>query len=135
MPVPKGRTNNPHGRPKKNNSLTELLERYGNRKVKIPEDKLSNLDYKEMDGMKLKDALAKRLWQLAIFEKDVPSIKYIFDRIDGKPAIQLITGVDRGEITVLQAAQKELFKEEELSGVQNEGYLEPTEEASASVSQ
>ena len=133
MPLKKGQTNNPHGRPRKDNSLTELLSRYGNKKVKIPEEKKDNPDYKEMDGMKLKDALAKRLWQLAIFEKDVPSIKYIFDRIDGKPVHTLVTEVDRGDMTVFRAAQKELFSKEELDESQNEGYLEPPEETGTSA--
>ena len=131
MPLRKGQTNNPHGRPRKDNSLTELLARYGNKKVKIPEEKKHNEEYKEMEGMKLKDALAKRLWQLAVFEKDVTSIKYIFDRIDGKPIHTLVTDIDRGDMTVFTAAQKELFNEEELSESQNEGYLEPPEEAGA----
>jgi len=135
MPLRKGQTNNPHGRPRKNNSLTELLARYGNKKVKIPEDQIHNPDYKEMDGMKLKDALAKRLWQMAVFGKDVPSIKYIFDRIDGKPIHTLITEVDRGDMTVVKATQKDLFAEEDLEGAQDEGYLEPPEETSASSSE
>jgi len=128
MPLSKGQTNNPHGRPRKDTSLTEVLAKYGNKKVKLPEHLKENEDLKELEGMKLKDALAKKLWQLAIFEKEIPAIKYIFDRIDGKPINTLITETDRGDMTVFKAIQKELFDMEELEGDQDEGYLEPPEE-------
>jgi hypothetical protein len=127
MPLRKGQTNNPHGRPRKNQSLTELLERYGNKKINAP-------SYPEIHGLKVKDALVKRLCQLAIYDKDLPSIKYIFDRIDGKPIQTLKTDIDRGDMNIFKAAQKELFKEEELEGIKDEGTLEPPEETGSSVS-
>jgi len=126
MPLKKGQTNNPHGRPRKNASLTELLAKYGNKKVSMPGDK-------EYDGMKLKDALAKRLWQLAVYDKDLASMRYIFDRIDGKPAQTIITNIDRGDMPIFKAVQKELFSEEEMEGMQDEGTLEPPEEAGPSA--
>jgi len=124
MGLKKGHTNNLNGRPKKNASLTEMLAKYGNKKVVAPE-------YPEINGLRLKDALAKRLWQLAVYSKDLPSIKYIFDRIDGKPAQTIITDIDRGNIPVFKALQKELFTEDDLGGIQDEGTLEPPEETGA----
>jgi hypothetical protein len=124
MPLRKGQTNNPHGRPKKKNSVTEILAKYGNKKVDFP-----GTPY---HGMKLRDALAKRLWQLAVYDKDMTAIRYIFDRIDGRPAQTIITNTDRGDMAVIQASQKELFSEDDLEGAQDEGYLEPPEETSES---
>ena len=125
MPLKKGQTNNPHGRPRKNSSITEILAKYGNKKVVLPES--------EYDGMKLKEALAKRLWQLAVYDKDMPAIKYIFDRIDGKPAQTIITNLDRGDIPIIKITQKELFDEDELEGAQDEGTLEPPATPGSSV--
>jgi len=126
MPLKKGQTNNPHGRPRKNASLTELLAKYGNKKVSMPGNE-------EFDGMKLKDALAKRLWQLAVYDKDLASMRYIFDRIDGKPAQTIITNIDRGDMPIFKTVQKELFSEEETEGIQDEGTLEPPEAPSPSA--
>jgi len=123
MPLSKGQTNNPHGRPRKDKSLTETLAKYGNKKV-------SGLG-SEYDGLKLKEALAKRLWQLAIHNKDIHAMKYIFDRIDGKPINMVITNTDRGDLQIIKTLQKELFEESEMEGIQDEGTLEPPEEAGA----
>jgi len=124
LPLKKGQTNNLHGRPRKNKSITEILARYGNKKVV-----LAGTEY---DGMRLKEALAKRLWQLAVYDKDMPAIKYIFDRIDGRPAQTIITNLDRGDIPIIKVVQKELFSEDELEGAQDEGTLEPPEAPSPS---
>jgi len=124
MPLKKGQTNNPNGRPRKNASLTEYLAKYGNKKVDFPGNP-------ELHGLKLRDALAKRLWQLAVYNKDMTAIKYIFDRIDGRPAQTIITDIDRGNMPVFKAVQKELFTEDELEGKQDEGTLGPPEEAGA----
>jgi len=126
MPLRKGQTNNPHGRPRKSQSLTELLVKYGNKKIKIPPDdwRYSDLRYRELDGMKLREALTTKLWQLAVFKDDLPAMKYIFDRIDGQPAVLV-----SGDMSVLQAVQKELFDENELAGETDGGTVEPPEEA------
>ena len=131
MPLSKGQTNNPHGRPRKDTSLTEVLAKYGNKKIKLPDHLKNDKELKELDGMKCKDALAKKLWQLAIYEKEIPAIKYIFDRIDGKPIHTIVTGNDIGSISIIKATQKELFDMDELEGEQDEGTLEPPEETGA----
>jgi DNA helicase IV len=71
----KGRSGNPNGRPKKGRSLTDILEKYGTaRDVETP------------DGLITKrEALAQKVWELAIKTGDMTAVKYIYDRIDGTP--------------------------------------------------
>jgi len=71
----KGYTGNPNGRPKKEKSLTDILRKQAELKdQKIDDDKY----------IKRKEALCLKIWDLAL-DGDVNSMKYIFDRIDGKP--------------------------------------------------
>jgi hypothetical protein len=125
MPLTKGQTNNPRGRPRKNRTLTEILAKYANTRIadnREPEVK------SEYDGMKARDALVKMMWQKAIYEKDMVAAKYIFDRIDGKPVETLRAEIDRGDVPLFRALQKDLFDSEELEGGQDAGTLEPPEE-------
>jgi hypothetical protein len=62
---------NRNGRPKKGMSLTEALEKSLNRKGKA-----GKMNYTD---------LADTLVKLAIEDKNITAIKYIMDRIDGKP--------------------------------------------------
>jgi hypothetical protein len=117
MPLSKGQTNNPNGRPRKNRTLTELLAKFANTKV-------TKKGY-EFDQMKARDALVKMMWQKAIFEKDMAAAKYIFDRIDGKPVETLRAEIDRGDVPLFKALQKDLFEYNELEGGQDAGTLEP----------
>ncbi len=57
-----GESGNPDGRPPKEESLTEILR--------------SKID---------KDAIAEKLIQIAMEKEDLAALKYIYDRIDGKP--------------------------------------------------
>jgi hypothetical protein len=59
------------GRPKKGKTLTEALERA--------------MKKKRDDGKKNSEALADVLIDLAIKEKNIAAVKYLFDRLDGKP--------------------------------------------------
>jgi hypothetical protein len=59
------------GRPRKGKSLTEALERAMKRKT--------------ADGKRNYDALADTLIELAIKDREIAAIKYIMDRVDGKP--------------------------------------------------
>jgi hypothetical protein len=74
MKFEKGKSGNPHGRPKKENSLTMMLEELGN---------LEDVTY---NGEKISRAraMAEKLWARALVENDIQAIKYIYDRIDGK---------------------------------------------------
>jgi len=71
MAFSKGKSGNPGGRPKKENSLTGILE------------ELSNAPPKGQRKTR-KVLLAETLYELAL-SGDIPAIKYIYDRIDGKP--------------------------------------------------
>jgi hypothetical protein len=66
------------GRPKKGETLTDILRSLGEIK-----------DVGTADGkMARKQALGERLWKMAI-EGDIVAIKYIFDRVDGPPKMEL----------------------------------------------
>lgn len=80
MPFTKGQSGNPGGRPKKGKTLTEALEKA--------------LKKKGEDGRKNTEALAATLLDLAIKEKNITAIKYVMDRVDGRPteSIELTDG-------------------------------------------
>lgn len=73
MPFEKGRSGNPNGRPKRNETLTEVLREIAENRIN-PEDKKS-ITYKKALGLKW--------WQLAI-NGDVNAIINLYKRIDGK---------------------------------------------------
>lgn len=70
---------NRSGRPKKGKTLTDILEKHGGKK----DVKVIGPDGEEI-LLSRREALAKELWELAL-TGDVAAIKYIYDRIDGKP--------------------------------------------------
>ncbi|MEX2444492.1 MAG: DUF5681 domain-containing protein [Alkalispirochaeta sp.] len=70
----RGQSGNPRGRPKKGQALTEILEKHA--KKRDVEFHGRNISRKE--------ALSQKLWSLAL-SGDVAAIRYIFDRIDGRP--------------------------------------------------
>ena len=73
-PFKKGQSGNPHGRPKKEYCLTDILKDQGNvEDVSTEEGKISR-----------KQAIAQKLWSMAM-DGDVQALKYVYDRIDGKP--------------------------------------------------
>jgi hypothetical protein len=80
MPFTKGQSGNPNGRPRKGRSLTEALEKA--------------MKKKREDGKKTSEALTDVLIDLAIKEKNIAAIKYIMDRVEGKPteSIELTDG-------------------------------------------
>lgn len=72
MAFVKGQSGNPGGRPKKGETLTDILRGYLNE----PDPNSPPYTRKQM--------LAQALYSRAI-EGDVMAIKYTYDRIDGKP--------------------------------------------------
>ena len=66
-----GTSGNPKGRPKKGHTLTDALRDFAYRR--------------NMDEMEAREALAEVLWDLALNAKDVAAIRYIYDRLEGKP--------------------------------------------------
>ena len=71
-----GQSGNPAGRPKKGMALTDILA--------------AKVD---------KEAIAERLIELAMERGDITALKYIYDRIDGRPKETI-------EQTVLSAPQR-----------------------------
>ena len=81
----KGKSGNPKGRPKKGKTLTDVLEKYG-RELKVKTE-----GNKTISGI---EALAVEAWKLAL-DGDITAIKYIYDRIDGRPKeTHELTGAD-----------------------------------------
>lgn len=85
MPFKPGQSGNPRGRPRKENSLTAILEQLGD---------LADVSFNG-EQIPRKRALAEAIWQKAIVDKDLMAIKYIFDRVDGTPIqVNEISGTD-----------------------------------------
>jgi hypothetical protein len=62
---------NRKGRPRKGQSLTEALEKA--------------MKKKRTDGTKNIDALADTLIRMAVEDRNIVALKYVYDRLDGKP--------------------------------------------------
>ena len=94
MPFKQGQSGNPKGRPKKGETLTDLLRE----KIDIPKTAKSKLTRKE----KIIETL------ITMAEAgDVPAIKYVFDRMDGKPVETIKAKVD-GAIVNMEKINKKL---------------------------
>lgn len=83
----KGESGNPNGRPRRGKTLTDILKKHARKRdVEIEgEDK----------KMSRKEALARALWDMAL-RGYFPAIKYIYDRIDGKPTLIFKPAEDAG---------------------------------------
>lgn len=82
----KGQSGNPKGRPKKGMALTEILRLF--------------LAQPDLDGATRAEMLTRKLWSLAL-EGNLDAIRYIYDRLDGKPTeSHEIGGAGGGPITL-----------------------------------
>ena len=76
MKFKKGESGNPNGRPKKKLALTTILW-----------DELQKARHVNDEGEQIsaKEAVAQKLIKLGLEGEDLGALKYIFDRIDGRP--------------------------------------------------
>ena len=81
MPFSKGKSGNPQGRPKKGETLTDLLRE----RIEVPKTAKEKLTRK--------DRIIEQLITLAE-GGDLAALRYVFDRIDGRPkeSIELTDG-------------------------------------------
>jgi hypothetical protein len=73
-----GTSGNPNGRPKRGESLTDILRMQGDiEDVSLEGEKVSR-----------KTALGHKMWQLALRGKEA-TMRYLYDRVDGKPTQEI----------------------------------------------
>jgi hypothetical protein len=89
---------NRRGRPRKGKTLTDALAKYA--------------ASKDEAGTRRGEVLAKKLFELAA-GGDVAAIKYIYDRIDGKPVETVRAAVASGALPVFLVSGKESLEEDE----------------------
>ena len=83
-----GQSGNPSGRPKTGKRLTDVLRKA--------------LDEPLPEGLTKADKLAITLLKLAIDEANLDAIRYVYDRLDGKPVEpQEISGPRGKAVTIL----------------------------------
>ena len=92
-----GVSGNPSGRPLKEYCLTDILKDQGN-----------ITDEVDSKGKPIsrKQAIAAKLWERAL-GGDVILLKYLYDRIDGKPLQTIEANVTRPDVDLSSLTQKE----------------------------
>ena len=102
-PFVKGQVANPRGRPKKGQSITEIIAEMAGKK-----------DFHASNGTPIerRRALADKLWHLAIEEGEVSAIRCILDRMDGKETLPInIDGAGGGPVPVFVTIEKRSVEE------------------------
>ena len=92
-----GVSGNPAGRPLKEYCLTDILKDQGN---------LTDEVNAKGEPISRKEAIAAKLWERAL-GGDVVLLKYLYDRIDGKPLQTIEANVTRPETDLSNLTQKE----------------------------
>lgn len=76
----KGQSGNPRGRPKKGQTFTDILKGQG----ELLDVSIKDPNTGESTPITRKEAISDKLWRLAL-AGDVAAIRYIYDRVDGRP--------------------------------------------------
>jgi len=97
MPFSKGRSGNPKGRPKKGQTMTDILNWALDQKRKIKDSETG-----KEKALLLRQILAEKLINKAVDDGDVAALKYIFDRLDGRPMESIV-------LTDVEAKLKEIM--------------------------
>ena len=84
---------NRRGRPKKGQTMTDILDWALDQKRKIKDDETG-----KEKALLLRHMLAEKLISKAIDDGDVAAIKYVFDRLDGKPKESVELSEKRNDI-------------------------------------
>ena len=92
----KGQSGNPNGRPKKEYCLTDILKEQGNTDIETPEGTKTR-----------KQAISEKLWAMAQ-AGDITAIKYLMDRVDGRPLQTIQANVTRPETDLSNLSKEEL---------------------------
>ena len=117
-----GQSGNPNGRPRKGNTLNEILEKDGKRLI-------DDEDGKRRSRLKV---LSRRLWDLAL-SKDITAIKYVCDRLGGRPTEKVeVVGDEGGPIGVVFLPEK-VTPEQWIKNGNNGGSLESAAKTGDSV--
>lgn len=82
---------NRQGRPRKGESMTDVLRKYAEKRV----DLLDAEPDEKRRRMKRKEALARKIWKLALKGEDW-AIRYVYNRIDGRPRQSLDLALSGG---------------------------------------
>ncbi len=86
---------NRRGRPPKEHSLTDLLK------------ETLNQPYND-EGKTKKQQVIDKMFEIAVENEDVQMMKYLIDRIDGKPLQTIQANVTRPEIDLSNLSREEL---------------------------
>jgi len=96
---------NRKGRPRKAECLTDILKAQG------------DLEDVDANGKRIsrKQAIAQKLWSMAM-SGDVTALKYLYDRVDGKPTQSILADVsNRNEVDLSRYTAEELKQLAELN--------------------
>jgi hypothetical protein len=97
---------NRKGRPKKGQTMTDILDWALDQKRKITDDKTGREKL-----LMLRHLLAERLISKAIDDGDVSAIKYIYDRLDGRPKESIDISAPRNDIPDDPEERRQLMKQ------------------------
>ena len=88
MQFQKGQSGNPNGRPRKGKTLTEAMQKV--------------LQEEHEPGVTKGEAVARKLVELALVDGNIPAIKEIYDRLEGRSTQPLEHTGKRGGGVILR---------------------------------